>query len=277
MTSKTSDNSQWTDPKDYGLPFVEITPLNPGPILIEKKIEPLSEEIIQKPDAIIIAEVLAQPEIIAAETEPELKAEPERVFIQPIESKKIPEKKKTNSWVWIVAILAIAIVGVIIYQIQKGTNFDASDNSMERGSSTVENNQNQVSEELKNTPSQEIQTPENQQIIADSSSIEIQPSETPQTGTTIESNQSGTLVRIESKKERPQYFIVVGSLPSEALAVKEAAQYYDRAQTLYLILPYDDVNNYRLAIGAFGSFTAATAELERAKGLYTEALWILKY
>jgi hypothetical protein len=27
MAAKDSENNQWTDPKDYGLPFVEITPL----------------------------------------------------------------------------------------------------------------------------------------------------------------------------------------------------------------------------------------------------------
>lgn len=274
MTSKNSDNSQWPDPKDYGLPFVEITPLHPEPISSEKK--SINDELIQKPE-VSIEVVHAESESVVAETEPELKSEPESVFIQPIESKEISKKKSSNSWVWITAILALAIVGVIVYQIQKGSPGNTTDNASETKSSSLETNQNQVSEELKNTPSQEIQTPENQQIITDSTSIEIQPAQTPQTGTTIESNQSGTLVRIESKKERPQYFIVVGSLPSEALAVKEAAQYYDRAQTLYLILPYDDVNNYRLAIGAFGSFTSAAAELERAKGLYTEALWILKY
>lgn len=263
MASKTSDNSQWTDPKDYGLPFVEITPLQPEPVSKEKK--PVKEEVIQ------------ESEPVSAEVATELKSEPEKYAPTPREAKGIPEKKSSNSWVWIAAILAIAIVGVIIFQIQKGGTFDPTENASETESSALENNQNQVVEELKNTPAQEIQTPENQQIITDSTSIQIQPAQTPQTGTTIESKQSGTLVRIESKKERPQYFIVVGSLPSEALAVKEAALYYDRAPTLFLILPYDDVTNYRLAIGAFGSFSSATAELERAKGLYTEALWILKY
>lgn len=275
MASKTSDNAQWTDPEDYGLPFVEITPLNPGPISQEKKKEPLKEEVIQKPLA-LIPEIQAPQEPVAMEAEPELTTEHENVFIEPIESKELPEKKNPNSWVWTVAVLAISIVGIVIFQIQK-EKINGAGESVVAESLTVENTQSQVPEELKNTPTQEIQTPENQQIITDSTSIQIQPIQTPQTGTTIESNQSGTLVRIESKKERPQYFIVVGSLPSEALAVKDASQYYNRAQTLYLILPYDDVNNYRLAIGAFGSFSSATAELERTKGLYTEALWILKY
>lgn len=265
MASTTSDNSQWTDPKDYGLPFVEITPLKPVPVPKEKKKEPVKLEVLQ------------EPEPVAIETSPELKSEPKKFVPIPREATEIPEKKSSNSWIWIAAILAIAIIGVIIFQIQKGGTFDPTENASETESSALENNQNKVAEELKNTPAQEIQTLENQQTITDSTSIQIQPAQTPQTGTTIESKQSGTLVRIESKKDRPQYFIVVGSLPSEALAVKEAALYYDRASTIFLISPYDDVTNYRLAIGAFGSFSSATAELERTKGLYTEALWILKY
>jgi len=276
MASKTSENSQWTDPKDYGLPFVEITPLKPVPVSKEKKKEPLEEKVVQEselPEKKVI--LAAEPAI--ADASKELKPKLEKSVPAVKEAKEIPEKKSSNSWVWIAAVLAIAIVGVIIFQIQKGGPADANESASETGSAIVENDQNQGGEELKNTPAQEIQTPENQQTITDSTSIKIQPAQTPQTGTTIESKQSGTLVRIESKKDRPQYFIVVGSLPSEALAVKEAALYYDRASTLFLISPYDDVTNYRLAIGAFGSFSSATAELERAKGLYTEALWILKY
>ncbi len=276
MASKTSDNSQWTDPKDYGLPFVEITPLHPEPILKEKKEEPVKEEVVQKRE-LLEPIVVQETEPVVAEVAPELEAKPEKYAPIPREVKELPEKKSSILWVWIAAFLAFIIVGVIIYQIQKGSPADTAENGSETESTIVENNQNQAVEELKNTPAQEIQSPENQQSIADSTSIQIQPAQTPQTGTTIESKQSGTLVRIESKKERPQYFIVVGSLPSEALAVKEAALYYDRAPTLFLIYPYDDVTNYRLAIGAFGSFNSATAELERAKGLYTEALWILKY
>jgi hypothetical protein len=272
MTSKTSDKSQWTDPKDYGLPFVVISPLIPVPVQPEK--EPIKEEVAHVSVPIDV-EIQPFPDPVDIKVEQEI--QPVKLHVEPIEKITDPEEKRSNSWVWIIAILAIAIVGVIIYQIQKESNSDTSVNLEEEETSSIENNSNQAAEELKITPSQEIQTTENQEIIGDSTVNQIPPIQTPQTGTTIESTPSGTLVRIESKKERPQYFIVVGSLPSEALAVKEAALYYDRAQTLYLIFPYDDVKNYRLAIGAFGSFSSATAELESAKGRYSEALWILKY
>lgn len=276
MASKTSDNSQWTDPKDYGLPFVEITPLHSEPILKEKKEEPAKKEVIQERE-FLEPIVIQNAESVAKQLATELGSKSEEYAAFPREAKEALEKKNSILWVWIAAFLAFTIVVVIIYQIQKGSPADSSESGSETESAIIENNQNQGVEDLKNTPAQEIQTTENQKIIPDSISNQIQPAQTPQTGTTIESKQSGTLVRIESKKERPQYFIVVGSLPNEALAVKEAAQYYDRAPTLYLIIPYDDVTNYRLAIGAFGSFNSAAAELERAKGLYTEALWILKY
>ena len=276
MASKTFDNSQWTDPKDYGLPFVEITPLRPVPVSKEKKKEPLEDVVVQELELLEKEVILAAvPQI--ADVSKESKPKSEKSVPTAREAKEIQEKKRSNAWVWIAAILAIAIVVVIIFQIQKESFDFNTENASETESLSLENNQKQAAEELKNAPAQEIQTAGFQEVIPDSISNQIQPVQTPQTGTTIESKQSGTLVRIESKKERPQYFIVVGSLPSEALAVKEAALYYERAPTLYLILPYDDVKNYRLAIGAFGSFSSAAAELERAKGLYTEALWILKY
>lgn len=276
MASKTSDNSQWTDPKDYGLPFVEITPLHPEPVSKEKNKESVKEEVVEKRE-LLEPLVIQKVEPVATEVAKKSEVKPEQYAPIPRETEDLPEKKRSILWVWIAAFLAFIIITVIIFQILKDSPSNTLENDSEAESEIVENNQNPELEEVKNTPAQEIQTPENQQTITDSTSIQIQPVQTPQTGTTIESKQSGTLVRIESKKERPQYFIVVGSLPSEALAVKEAALYYDRAPTLFLILPYDDVTNYRLAIGAFGSFSSATAELERAKGLYTEALWILKY
>lgn len=276
MASKISDNSQWTDPKDYGLPFVEITPLHPEPILKVKKEKPAKEEVVQE-NEILKPLVIQEPEPVSIENPSEVRSESEKYTAIPREEREVLKKKSSSLWIWIASFLALILVGVIIFQIQKGSASDSTENAPEAESTAVQNDQNQVAEELKNTPDQEIQTIENQQIIPDSVSIQIQPELTPQTGTTIESTQPGTLVRIESKKERPQYFIVVGSLPSEALAVQEAALFYDRAPTIYLILPYDEVTNYRLAIGAFGTFSSATAELERAKGLYTEALWILKY
>jgi hypothetical protein len=130
---------------------------------------------------------------------------------------------------------------------------------------------------VENTPTEETQIIENQDSISKSNSSLEEPAETPQTGTTIDRTVTETLIRVESKSDRPQYFIVVGSLPNERMALSESEQYMDRASSIYLILPYEDVKNYRLAIGSFTSFRKASEELETVKDQYTEALWILKY
>ncbi|NVK48244.1 MAG: SPOR domain-containing protein, partial [Cyclobacteriaceae bacterium] len=78
-------------------------------------------------------------------------------------------------------------------------------------------------------------------------------------------------------EDRSRYFIVVGSLPSERLAVEKSAEYWDRASELYLITPYEDSPNYRLAIGRYYSFSQANQALSEIKDDYSEALWILKY
>ena len=98
-----------------------------------------------------------------------------------------------------------------------------------------------------------------------------------ETGTTIANSVPGTIVRIESKAERPQYFIVVGSLPNENLALDEAKNYQGKAAEIFLIAPYEESRNYRLAVGKYNSFKSAAEDLERIKSNYSESLWILKY
>ena len=98
-----------------------------------------------------------------------------------------------------------------------------------------------------------------------------------ESGTTIANSVPGTIVRIESKAERPQYFIVVGSLPNENLALDEAKNYQGKAAEIFLIAPYEESRNYRLAVGKYNSFKSAAEDLERIKSNYSESLWILKY
>ena len=124
---------------------------------------------------------------------------------------------------------------------------------------------------------EEIQAAENQTPEIELPSSELSAIQKPETGTTIDRTVLGTLIRVESKGERSTYYIIVGSLPSEELALAEVPQYQKRVPSVYLISPYDDTRNYRLAIGSFGSFTKANEELARIKADYTEALWILKY
>lgn len=261
MTGKIADNKQWTDPKDYGLPYVEVVPLSQAEIPQKEK---------EMATAIDVAEI--KKKTIQA-VKPTF-SDSERISRTEY---KLEEKKKSSSWVWIAATLALAVVAVIVWQMNKSvvpnnvTEVTASESATEieaKENSDIAVNNSQIGE---------TQTSENSGEVLDTASSVSPANESVQTGTTIDNNAASNLIRVTEKGSRPQFYIVVGSLPSEALAMKEASQYFDRAETIYLIMPYEDSENYRLAIDRSIGFTAMTEELELVKDQYSEALWILKY
>ncbi|WP_339705329.1 hypothetical protein [Algoriphagus aquimarinus] len=261
MTGKTTDNKHWTDPKDYGLPFVEVVPLAKAeiPKKEEEKVVPIDVAEVKKKTIQAIKPSFVEGEKVSRS------------------EYKIEEKKSSNSWVWIAAILAVTVVVVIIWQMNKSVvpTQDSSvliSESIE-GIAAKENDEVAVNSTL----SEETQILDNQDNISDSISSVTPVAESAQTGTTIASTVSGTLIRVTEKADRPQFFIIVGSLPNEAMALEEAEQYKNRAETIYLITPYEDVTNYRLAIGTSRGWTAINEELARIKDQYKEDLWILKY
>ncbi|WP_111321019.1 hypothetical protein [Algoriphagus chordae] len=259
--AKSTDNKHWTDPKDYGLPYVEVVPLAQAE---SSKKEELKAEPINVAD--IKKKTIQAVKPKQVETEKVSRSE-----------YKVEEKKSNNSWVWIAAVIALAVVLVIIWQMNKSVA--PSQDSTELVSESIEGLASQENDAvaINSTPSEELQTSDNQENIPDSISSVPPVAESVQTGTTIASKVSGTLVRVTEKPARPQFYIVVGSLPNEAMALQEAEQYKDRAETVYLIMPYEDVTNYRLAIGTSRGWTAINEELARVKDQYTEDLWILKY
>jgi hypothetical protein len=294
MSENSSENKQWPNPKDYGLPYVEVKPLKPEvikdptsekeqfeetlvvPILsVEKKsvekekvLEPTLETKSQKTS---VGDKDEEPDKLKEQTEEQVVGSVPKELVS-----TLPADKKKNSWVAIVLILAVLIISVIAWQLMSQGNESQSENQVAQKETPIIEKA-AVQPTVENTPTEETQIIENQDSISKSNSSLEEPAETPQTGTTIDRTVTETLIRVESKSDRPQYFIVVGSLPNERMALSESEQYMDRASSIYLILPYEDVKNYRLAIGSFTSFRKASEELETVKDQYTEALWILKY
>lgn len=275
MADKDSEKKQWTDPKDYGLPFVEITP-------IRVKAKPVVEEapkVITEPEvqpeatAPLAVEHTSKP--VSEEKKEEKKSEKQ---VQSPSINRPAESKKSSVWVWAVVLIGLGIVSVIIWQIQSQLNPSSPENPGEKTEESIAENQpitTQVAPET--TPSEQNQPTVNQDSITSIINSNPNISKPAETGTTIANSVTGNLIRIESKTERPQYFIIVGSLPSEKLAIEEATVYFGRTSDVYMIMPYEGVSNYRLAIGKFGSFKTAAEELEKIKSQYSEALWILKY
>ena len=64
---------------------------------------------------------------------------------------------------------------------------------------------------------------------------------------------------------------------SERLAREEADKYLGLNKNTWIIFPYGDIRNYRIAVGKFDNIESATEAWETAKGEFGEAIWILKY
>ncbi|UZD23781.1 hypothetical protein PBT90_10310 [Algoriphagus halophytocola] len=262
MTGKEKELKQWPDPKDFGLPVVEIAPLKTK---AASKAQEASSSVPIDVKQVRKNTVDAMAAKAAASEQPK---SPEF---------KVEEKKSSNSWIWIAAAVAIATVLVIVWQMNKPSETIESTEVLTASAVEPAVEPENESTSVNSISSEESQGVSNQDSISNSTSSPNVVAETPQTGTTIDHNVSESLVRITEKASRPYFYIIVGSLPNEELAIKEAAQYMDRAETLYLIMPYEDVPHYRLAIAGSIGFTAMKEELARVKDQYTEDLWILKY
>ncbi|GMQ28484.1 SPOR domain-containing protein [Algoriphagus confluentis] len=274
MNTKGSDKKQWTDPKDFGLPWVEIKPLQANPKKNRKPVESFSAEAIQNP---VQAEI--EKPISSVSTEKKESKKVAESFSKASPSTPVQDKKKgTPTWAWLVFVLFAAIFAVLVWQILLQTR--QTDSPVTTNSSSVQ--------EVKDTPSTEQMQPEitsNESIqpadneVAKVEEVQVSENNPPaaQSGTTIAQNISGNLIRIESQAERPQYFIIVGSVPSEADALKLIPDFQGKSSEVYLISPYTESKNYRVAIGKFTSFRAAAEKLDEIKSQYSEELWILKY
>lgn len=284
MADKKSNISHWSDPRDYGLPFVEVKPLaeaGNSPSFSEETDstkaaeEDLSTAALRAKMAQTVKPQVSH-ELLEEEDIPPREPVQEKVK----ESEKpmpVKEPKKNSNWVIYAVLIGIFLISAVVWQLMKEDVQDAQpiENSL------AKNPQEEQPSSLQNEESTSLNDQEESAVNQDSSTIasspQIENSPIEESGTTIEQSAVDSLIRIENKTARPQYFIVVGSLPNERLAVQESNQYYDRVDELFLILPYEDVPNYRLAIGKFNSFTQANNHMEQVKDQYTEALWILKY
>lgn len=277
MNSENNTIEHWPDPKDYGLPVVEIKPFRSDLPIPSSEVQ--REVILEK--SIISAETVPNPIvqsiILAKSAESEAVKIPAPAVPQATVERSLPPRKESRSWVGIVAVLTLVILAVIIWQMTSEDKERFVPVAFDKEAVLSTTNAQEPISNVKDSKPDNSEDIENQVVeteLKSSSNTAIEKSET---GITIDNNIVGTLIRVESKAERPTYFIIVGSLPNERFALEEAPQYQNRVPTVYLITPYDDTKNYRLAIGSFRSFTKANEELERIKADYTEALWILKY
>lgn len=294
---KKKEKETWTDPKDFGLPFVEV-----------KKLKDLEGNISSNPDD--SSKESEENEVSATEQHsmaitqippsPNQKVEPSDELTESSEFKQVEENKepkseekktipakspelpvrKSSSWVMVAAFIGLLLISTIVWQLMKEENSSPAPNN-EASSETVAEStiSSAIESEIIPNETQDDQTSDvdNQDSTGLYSNNPKATISVVESGTTIDDNEAGSLSRINSRDEIPTYYIIVASIRNEGLALKKSNEYRSRGLDVYMIAPYKGSANYRLAIGKFKSYTRAKNRLEEIKDDYSEALWILNY
>lgn len=277
---KNNNNGDFQEDHEYGFPFVEVVPLvlNPESLTEEFPIEEIEElessakvaedEIVNSTDD-VKQEVVAENEPALVET-----SKTESVEIKPIEIKKIErtfqtktKKKSSGPLIMILTLLILVVLGAMayfLYYLPKVEN--------EIQTSRIETQENTTNEQIE-SPTTNIDQP-----IADlGTDEEVDGEVTQEVQAPVAVQASPELTLIQSRDANPRYFVVVASVISERLAREEADKYLGLNKNTWIIFPYGDIRNYRIAVGKFDNIESATEAWETAKGEFGEAIWILKY
>ncbi len=254
MASNDSNSKKWPDPKDFGLPFVEISPLS-------KAKTPKAATTISTP-----LETPA-PTKVKLDSMKKVDQKKDVKIDRPLDPPKVGSKK-SNTWVWIVVFLGLAAISVIVWQLQ-------SDPTVRLQAAVTE----EIVVATTEVPSFKEQT--DVDSVSDTVSLAEEAPQIPKIEETSEAVPSSiatfNLIPITSKGEKKRFFLVIASFPKESMIQEFIQQLSSKPENLYLISPYETSTNYRLAVGMFDNWTAASVELEKFKSQFTYDLWILNY
>ncbi len=262
MAEKESSPKQWSDPKDFGLPFVEITPLSSAKSKTKVK-ETQAEEVVQVADTSKV------------ETAPKQEKKKDSKQTRPISSPQAPFAKKSSSktWVWVVVFAFIGAVSVIIWQLQSESVL--SSDLGDQGNKELPQDLPVANKALVTAGSAPDTLAKEDSLTTSTAATNL--TTTANSGTNLAPTNPVSLTPITAKGEKKRFFLVIASLPTETLIKDFAAKMTVRPAAMYLITPYADSPNYRLAVGKFDSWNAASEELNRVKAQYAADLWILNY
>ena len=257
MTEKEFTPDQESKDKDYGFPFVEVQPIQGKS---QEKVEPVpvSETASETPSEAVFVqekEKVLEPEVVLPEAET-ISIPEQRIESAGIQH-KAKEKKSSMPMVISLLFLIVLILAAMAYFLY-----------LETGEP-----EEIVTEQVEEVQQEEVQEYGNvweSDEVEDQIEEELAPAEE-----VIPSG--GLLTIINSRAGSPRYFVVISSLPSEESARKIAQPYLDRGVDLWMVFPFGENKNYRLAVGQFDDIEAASRAVENAKPTYGESIWILKY
>ncbi|AFL85540.1 hypothetical protein Belba_3023 [Belliella baltica DSM 15883] len=277
---KNSKNNDFKEDQEYGFPFVEVVPLA---FNSESLTEEFPKEEIEESETSAIAaeeQTIDTTEDIKSEVAPEIEPvvietlKTESVEIKPIEIKKAErtfqtanKKKSSGPLILILTLLILVVLGAMAYFLYYLPE-------VENGQQTANV---EVQEETTNLQSESAIETNELPIDADETETEIEEEVIQEASEPVVDQSSPELTLIQSRDTNPRYFIVVASVISERLARSEAEKFMGMDKNTWIIFPYGDIRNYRIAVGKFDNIESATEAWEEAKGEFGDAIWILKY
>ncbi|MFD2035901.1 hypothetical protein ACFSKL_13945 [Belliella marina] len=243
--------------RDYGFPFVELVPLEIA--------EPANADVVVAQNEMEQEEKMEEAEALvpAASKLPEV----EKVQEPPLQAKKSPDKaldqaskKSSSPMILILLLLAIVILGAMAYFLYYVPNQEQS-TSVDASEAVQETINAPITIEEENIQDENAVNEGETQVIEEE---EITPTEP-------------ELTIIQSRADKPRYFIVVGSVVAERYAMEESKQYLEKGHHTWIVFPYGDIKNFRIAVGKYDNIETATEAWETAKSEFGDAIWILKY
>ena len=257
MAEKDSNPKQWSDPKDFGLPYVEVNPLSSV------------KSNSKAPDHAPSFE-LPKTSPVADENK-KVETKTSRPAVASTTAAK-SEKKKVKTWVWVV-VFAIIIGGTaIIIQLKisqesvvenENLIFSPLDTAALR--KNFADSFNLAKSNLSSLPNQDSS------VIFD---FELNSTST-NFGTSIATNPR--VKRVEQKEGNTSYYLVVGSFASEQETTRYIQNLGDKFAEYYLVYPFKKNQNYRLAIGSYSTWKEASAKLKEMNAQDSTGYWILNY
>jgi cell division protein FtsN len=258
MAEKESNPKQWSDPKDFGLPFVEISPLAKSKSKAKE-----TKDSVPTP----VEELPKTPPVATVEKKKETK--PSR----PVEAPKPPvknEKKKSKTWVWVVVFAFIGAVSVIVFQlkINQGPLEGDVEVPVTPPITALPQKPQVDSSALAAVDSLQVQD-------STVSTISELPAVSTTSGTSIATESR--ISRVTQKEGKTRYFLVIGSFGTEEEADRFIQKTGNKFAEYQLIYPYEGSTNYRLAVGVFNSWNEASNKLNELKAQQSNGYWILKF
>lgn len=257
MAEKDSNPKQWSDPKDFGLPYVEVSPLSS------------LKSNSNAPDQAPSVELPQTSPIVIEDKKKDTKASRPAVASN---SAVNGEKKKAKTWVWVVLLAFILAVAAIIIQIKinqeatienENLVVDPLDTAALR--KFFADSLKLAKSNLDSLPNQDSSV--NSSFVLNSTSIN--------SDTSIATNPK--VNRVEQKEGSIRFYLVVGSFASEQQTARHIQNLGDKFTEYYLVYPYEKNQNYRLAIGSYSTLKEATAKLNEMNAQDSTGYWILNY